>query len=76
MQNYSSMNNPALSSANRSTSDTARELQSVLLLAAGAAWAFVAYRALSETRRQDARRKVHTVSNHILHQVFPDGIRS
>jgi hypothetical protein len=74
MQNYSSMNNPAFSSANR-TSDTARELQSVLLLAAGAAWAFVAYRALSETRRYDARRKVHAVSSHILHQVFPDGIR-
>ena len=64
---------PNLSAYARPQDSVARELQSLLLLAAGAAWAVVAYRAFAETRRLEARRRLHFVSDRLLRQVFPDG---
>jgi hypothetical protein len=60
-------------SANRPRG-TGREVQSLLWLAAGAAWAIVALRAWNQ-RRQEARRRTFAVSERLLHQVFPHGIR-
>jgi hypothetical protein len=53
----------------------ARELESLLWLAAGAAWAIVAFRAWNQTRKHEARRRTFAISNRLLHQVFPHGIR-
>jgi hypothetical protein len=53
----------------------ARELESLLWLAAGAAWAIVALRAWNQTRKHEARRRTFAVSERLLHQVFPNGIR-
>jgi hypothetical protein len=53
----------------------AREVESLLWLAAGAAWAIVALRAWSHTRKHEARRRTFAVSERLLHQVFPNGIR-
>jgi hypothetical protein len=44
-------------------------------LAAGAAWALVALRAWSQTKKVEARRRTFVVSDRLLKQVFPDGIR-
>ena len=54
---------------------TAREVESLLWLAAGAAWAIVAFRAWNQTRKHEARRRTFAISNRLLHQVFPHGIR-
>ncbi len=51
-----------------------REVESLLWLAAGAAWAFVAVRAWSH-KRVEARRRTFTVSDKLLGQVFPNGIK-
>jgi hypothetical protein len=51
-----------------------REVQSLLWLAAGAAWAIVALRAWNQ-HKQEARRRTFAVSDRLLHQVFPHGIR-
>ena len=53
----------------------AREMESFLWLAAGAAWTFVAIKALNQARRVDARRRTFSVSDRLLGQVFPNGIR-
>jgi hypothetical protein len=50
-------------------------VESLLWLAAGAAWAIVAFRAWNQTRKHDARRRTFAISNRLLHQVFPHGIR-
>jgi hypothetical protein len=47
----------------------------LLWLAAGAAWAFVAIKAWSQSKKVEARRRVHAVSDRLLNEVFPDGIR-
>jgi hypothetical protein len=68
------MNRDPASPARRNT-DTARGVESLLWLAAGAAWAIVALRAWHRTRKVDARRRTFSISDRILKQVFPDGIR-
>jgi hypothetical protein len=55
--------------------DTAREVESLLWLAAGAAWAIVALKAWSKTKRLEARRRTFNISDKLLGQVFPNGIR-
>ncbi len=57
----------------RPRTDSSREVESVLWLAAGAAWAIVALKAWSQAKRADARRRTLTVSNRLLRQVFPSG---
>jgi hypothetical protein len=52
-----------------------REMESLLWLAAGAAWTFVAVKALNHARKVDARRRTLNVSDRLLGQVFPNGIR-
>jgi hypothetical protein len=66
---------PNTSAHDRRRDDMSREVESLLWLAAGAAWALVALRAWSETRKADARRRVFAVSERLLRQVFPHGIR-
>jgi hypothetical protein len=56
--------------------DTAREVESLLWLAAGAAWAIVALKAWSQTKKLEARKRTFAVSQRLLDQVFPNGIRS
>jgi hypothetical protein len=55
--------------------DSARGIDTLLWLAAGAAWAIVALRAWSQTKKVEARRRTFVVSDRLLKQVFPDGIR-
>jgi hypothetical protein len=68
------MNRDPVSSAQRH-SDRTRGVESLLWLAAGAAWAVVALRAWNKTRKVEARRMTFSVSDRILKQVFPNGIR-
>jgi hypothetical protein len=56
--------------------DAAREVESLLWLAAGAAWAIVALRAWSQTKKVKSQRRTFAVSQRLLRQVFPDGIHS
>jgi hypothetical protein len=58
----------------RSSKQTGREVESLLWLAAGAAWAVVALKAWTQTKRVEARRRTFSVSDKLLKQVFPDGI--
>jgi hypothetical protein len=44
-------------------------------LAAGAAWAIVALKAWTQSKKVEARRRTFLVSDRLLNQVFPDGIR-
>lgn len=55
--------------------EAAREVESLLWLAAGAAWAVVAVRAWSRVKRVEARKHVFSVSERLLGQVFPEGVR-
>jgi hypothetical protein len=55
--------------------DAAREVESLLWLAAGAAWAIVALKAWSQTKKVEARKRTFAVSDRLLRQVFPNGIR-
>ena len=68
------MNVQPASSA-RTPRDPAHGVESLLWLAAGAAWAFVALRAWNQTRKTEARKRTFSVSNRLLNQVFPNGIR-
>jgi hypothetical protein len=65
-----------LTSSLRPPREGAHGLQAVLWLAAGAAWAIVAAKAWSESKKGEARRRTHLVSDRLLHDVFPHGIRS
>jgi hypothetical protein len=56
--------------------DAAREVESLLWLAAGAAWAVVALRAWAHSKKVKAQRRTFAVSQRLLRQVFPDGIHS
>jgi hypothetical protein len=47
-----------------------------LWLAAGAAWILVALKAWSRSKKVEARRRTFLVSDRLLKQVFPNGIRS
>jgi hypothetical protein len=71
MQSYPEFN---AASSNRQR-DSAREVEAVLWVAAGAAWAVVALKAWSQARRVDARRRTRLVSDKLLQQVFPHGLR-
>ena len=50
-------------------------MESLLWLAAGAAWAIVALKAWTQTRRVEQRRRIFSVSDKLLGQVFPNGIK-
>jgi hypothetical protein len=56
--------------------ESSRGVESVLWLAAGAAWALVALRAWSQTKRLEARKRTLRVSDRLLTEVFPNGFRS
>ena len=60
----------------RPSREGARGVKSLLWLAAGAAWAIVAVKAWNETKKVDARRRTRAVSERLLNEVFPNGIRS
>ncbi|HEX8968039.1 MAG TPA: hypothetical protein VF937_09175 [Chloroflexota bacterium] len=64
------------SSVRRSREDSARGVESLLWLAAGAAWAIVALKAWSQSKKVEARRRTFAISDRLLKQVFPNGIRS
>jgi hypothetical protein len=60
----------------RSSRDNARGVEALLWLAAGAAWALLAVKAWSQTRKVEARRRTFSISERLLQQVFPnDGVR-
>jgi hypothetical protein len=67
--------NPNRASSVRTSRDNARGVESLLWLAAGAAWAIVALKAWSQTRKVEARKRTLSVSDRLLKQVFPHGIR-
>jgi hypothetical protein len=67
--------NPDIASSVRTPRDNARGVESLLWLAAGAAWAIVALKAWSQSKKVVARRRTITTSERLLEQVFPDGIR-
>jgi hypothetical protein len=69
------MNSSPASFVRRNRDENARGAESLLWLAAGAAWAIVAIRAWSQTKKVEARRKTFNVSERLLQQVFPDGIK-
>ena len=54
---------------------SAREVESLLWLAAGAAWAIVALKAWAQSKRAEARRRTFSVSDKLLGEVFPNGIK-
>jgi hypothetical protein len=70
------MNSSPAPSIRRSRGDSARGVESLLWLAAGAAWALVALKAWSQSKKVEARRRTFLVSDRLLKQVFPNGIRS
>jgi hypothetical protein len=67
--------NPDPASTGRPSREGAPAVESLLWLAAGAAWAFVAIKAWSQSKKVEARRRTHAVSDRLLQEVFPDGIR-
>jgi hypothetical protein len=58
----------------RAREDSARGVESLLWLAAGAAWALVALKAWSQSKKVEKRRRTFAVSDRLLRQVFPNGI--
>lgn len=69
------MNASPTSSARRARDESARGVESLLWLAAGAAWAVVALKAWSQSKKVERRRKTFAISDRLLKQVFPHGIR-
>jgi hypothetical protein len=67
--------NPEPASSVRTARETSRGVESLLWLAAGAAWAIVAIKAWSQTKKVEARKRTFTISDRLLKQVFPNGIR-
>ena len=67
--------NPDFGSSVRTPRDSARGVESLLWLAAGAAWAIVALKAWSQSKKVKARRRTFSMSERLLQQVFPNGIR-
>jgi hypothetical protein len=65
---------PASSARLSKASDNARGVESLLWLAAGAAWAIVALKAWSQSKKVESRRRTFAVSDRLLKQVFPNGI--
>ena len=60
-------------SVRRPNTESARGVESLLWLAAGAAWAIVALKAWSQSKKIEARRRTFHVSDRLLKQVFPNG---
>jgi hypothetical protein len=69
------MNSSPPPAIRRNQDENARGVESLLWLAAGAAWAIVALKAWSQTKKVEARRRTFVVSDRLLKQVFPNGIR-
>jgi hypothetical protein len=69
------MNSIPAPSYRRNREESTRGIESLLWLAAGAAWAIVAIKAWSNSKKVEARRKTWSVSDRLLQQVFPNGIR-
>jgi hypothetical protein len=67
--------NPDFASSVRTPRDNARGVESLLWLAAGAAWAIVALKAWSQSQKTKARHRTFSTSERLLTQVFPNGIR-
>jgi len=67
--------NPDPASSVRMPRDNARGVESLLWLAAGAAWAIVALKAWSQSKKVEARRRTFSTSERLLQEVFPNGIR-
>jgi hypothetical protein len=72
---HDQMNPSSAPFTRRNNEDNVRGVESLLWLAAGAAWAIVALKAWSQTKKVEARRRTFLVSDRLLKQVFPDGIR-
>ena len=68
--------NPDRASSLRTPRDNARGVESLLWLAAGAAWAIVALKTWSQSKKVEARRRTFSTSERLLKQVFPHGIRN
>jgi hypothetical protein len=68
--------NQHYASREHTSRDSTRGMESLLWLAAGACWAIVALKAWSQSKRVERRRRTFAVSDRILKQAFPDGIRS
>jgi hypothetical protein len=58
----------------RRTRDSTRGVESLLWLVAGAAWAVVALKAWSQSKKVESRRRTFAVSDRLLKQAFPNGI--
>jgi hypothetical protein len=69
------MMNPNPPTSVRRSNESARGVESLLWLAAGAAWAIVALKAWSQTKKVEARRRTFSVSDRLLRQVFPNDSR-
>jgi hypothetical protein len=69
------MNSSPAPAIRRNRDDNASGVESLLWLAAGAAWAIVALKAWSQTKKVERRRRTFVVSDRLLKQVFPNGIR-
>ncbi len=67
--------NPDPASSGRTPRDPAHGVESLLWLAAGAAWTIVALKAWSQSKKVKARRRTFSTSERLLQQVFPNGIR-
>jgi hypothetical protein len=67
---------PASSDRRAREGDTGRGVESLLWLAAGAAWAIVALRAWRQSKKVERKRKTFAISERLLKQVFPRGIHS
>ena len=68
--------NPDPASSVRTPRDNARGVESLLWLAAGAAWTIVALKAWNQSKKVNARRRIFSTSERLLQQVFPNGIRN
>ena len=67
--------NPNPASSVRTSRDNARGVESLFWLAAGAAWAIVAFKAWSQSKKVEARRRTFATSDRLLQQVFPNEFR-
>ena len=59
----------------RTPRENARGVESLFWLAAGAAWAFVAFKAWNQSKKLEARRRTFATADRLLGQVFPNGFR-
>jgi hypothetical protein len=67
--------NPNPAPSVRTSRDTARGVESLFWIAAGAAWAIVAFKAWSQSKKIESRRRTFATAERLLEQVFPNGFR-